>query len=1166
MSNHHRELWIKAGSVVLFGVGTLSGAPGCSEHKIAIYEEPPTVAILEPSDSDVFLEGVQIAFKVRLDDTDDGVESLDVQVRSDLEGTVSGEGTLGEREFNFVSDGLSGGTHTIKVEATDPDGKTGQDSVEIAIVPNTAPWVVFTSPEEGTVVGDHTGFLVAIESGDTEEAATSLRLTWSIDSVPFGAGATHPSADGRASAEVDSLEAGTHMVEVLIMDTQGATSTAQIEIVVIEGDDDEDGYYSVEIGGEDCDDTDPSINPDAVEICDGVDNDCDDKTDAEDPDLIDGITGHVDRDGDGFGDADTIITCDPSEIIADGSDCDDTDPSINPDATEVCDSIDNDCDALVDGMDPDTDGDGDGFSGCADDCADDNDAIHPDADEICDGIDNNCDGAIDGPSAIDAGTYFPDADGDGYGDADSPMVDCTRPTGAIDDGTDCNDATDAAHPGALEICDGIDNDCDTLVDGHDTDTDTDSDGFSACDDDCVDSDADIHPDADEICDEIDNDCDTVIDGASAIDALNWFADVDGDGFGDPDTFVRGCTIPTGASTDDTDCDDAHASAHPGAMEICDEIDNDCDTLIDGDDPDTDLDGDGFSTCENDCDDDDPDIHPDAMEICDGLDNDCDDTVDGTSATDATVFYRDADGDDHGTSDESTLACDAPEGFVDTDMDCNDGDHEIHPDAREVCDDGIDNDCDGLPGTCNWAGDMPIDEADRISYGEAEADEIGSSLAAGDITGDGVIDLIVGAAKADITGTNNGSVYLISGPLTETVGTIDYHADWRIDGNTSNDYLGGSVQVFDHDNDGQVDLIMSAIREDSAATDAGAVFIQYGPVLTDSMADDSDVTIVGETGGDSFGSAIASGDIDGDGIEDLIVGAYLQDEHEDEGGAAYLFLGDGSRWSGMIDARSFDTRWVSNERDMAMGASLNIPGDLNGDGSDDLLIGAPKNDDNANQAGAVFVVLGHTSELSLGATLLDSATHGRYRGAATMDRAGTSIASLGDVDGDGRIEFMIAAPHSDGEFGSDQGAVYGLLDPDLTGSHDLEDHSDFIFRGATERSQLGQSLNGNFDLNDDGFSDLVVGAAGESREFSWQGVGYLIYGSVLDFPRESFLPGAESAAFLGESSNDIAGTVVLAGPDLDGDGIDDMSIGAAKAQSSSGESSAGGIYTMFGRGL
>ena len=192
-------------------------------------------------------------------------------------------------------------------------------------------------------------------------------------------------------------------------------------------DDDGDGYEDEACGGDDCDDADPAINPGTAEVCDdGVDNDCDGKVDWADLDCI-----CWDDDGDGYDDE-----------ACGGDDCDDADPGVNPGADEICaDGIDNDCSGADDDRDMDEDGYFDKDCPGGNDCDDEDLATHPHAQEICDGKDNNCSGS---PGADEV-----DLDADGY------MV-CEG---------DCNDFQPLAHPGMQEIPgDGIDNDCDGLVD------------------------------------------------------------------------------------------------------------------------------------------------------------------------------------------------------------------------------------------------------------------------------------------------------------------------------------------------------------------------------------------------------------------------------------------------------------------------------------------------------------------------------------------------------------------------------------------------------------------------------------------------------------------------------------------------------------------------------
>jgi len=233
----------------------------------------------------------------------------------------------------------------------------------------------------------------------------------------------------------------------------------------------------------DCNDNNANINPNATEVCDGIDNDCDSMIDEG----LTFTTYYVDNDGDGFGTGNGQSLCsNPGAGYSTvAGDCNDNNADINPNAAEVCDGIDNDCDSMIDeGLSFTTyyvDNDGDGFgtgngqslcsnpgagySTVAGDCNDNNADINPNATEVCDGIDNDCDSMID--EGLSFTTYYVDNDGDGFGTGNGQTL-CSNPgAGYSTVAGDCNDNNADIKPNATEVCDGIDNDCDGLVDSAD---------------------------------------------------------------------------------------------------------------------------------------------------------------------------------------------------------------------------------------------------------------------------------------------------------------------------------------------------------------------------------------------------------------------------------------------------------------------------------------------------------------------------------------------------------------------------------------------------------------------------------------------------------------------------------------------------------------------------
>lgn len=701
-----------------------------------------------------------------------------------------------------------------------------------------------------------------------------------------------------------------------------------------------------------------------------------------------------------------------------------------------------------------------------------------------------------------------------------------------------------------------------------TATDADGDGFAAGED-CDDGDASVHPGAPEVCNGADDDCDGEADEGVA---QTWHADRDGDGFGDPEAVLASCALPDGYVADASDCDDDDPEARPTGVEVCDGVDNDCDGETDEgvvDAPTWFIDGDGdgfglddptqsYTGCDGasgyapeggDCDDDDPDSHPGAPEACDGVDNDCNDAVDDVSEGDAGAItvYPDGDRDGFGDDSGARAACapEADEAVVPGD--CNDANATVYPDAPEQCETPLDENCDGSRAPCERA----LADATVRAWGAGAGHRLGVAVVGGmDVNGDGTDDAAFSSPQADGQATGAGEVYVRLGPVTPSGQRVDLIADARISGQTDAAGFGQALATpGDLDGDGRAELLVGAPADSALGDRRGAAHLFRGADLSGSGLDSGDAlaTWAGESDGDEAGALVASaGDVTGDGIADLLVGARGDDDAATDAGALYLLSGadptPGART--LADATA---KLLGRAEGETVGEVASAAGDLDGDGFGDLLIGAPNAPRVAgDNVGVVWLVRGPVT----GAVGLGDAD-ATLEGAAALAFAGATTSGGGDVDGDGYDDFFVGSPGIDTALPA-AGAVYLIAGVPTVASLDeagLADVATATIAGEHADGQLGLGLAAGGDLDGDGAADLLVGA------YTAAGVaGGVVYGFLGPLSGALVTADAQATLFSGTSGDDVGASVSFAGS-IGSSTVDGVLIGLPGADDGGAESGA-----------
>jgi len=932
----------------------------------------PSCEMIYPSEGAVFEKGTETRLEARISDPDNTIAELKGEWRDDIEVMSSAVDSFSDQVINYDHSWATSGQHRVSLTVMDELGAVGGCDATVNV--GVRPKIVIESPRDGTEFLDwepiHVRAAVTDDDSEMDQIVVSL-----LDDNGNYFDSTAPQANSLVDFDLTgTLIPGDYSFNLVATDELGFSDEATTTFTVLQ-DQDQDGFPI----DEDCDDTQALTNPVAAEICDSIDNNCDGVID-------EGLlqTYFFDGDGDGYGDSNNFIAaCDvPIDHAVLDEDCDDAEPLSNPGTAEICDSIDNNCDGVVD----------EGF----------------------------------------LQTYFFDGDGDGYGVSSNFIAACDLPPGHAALDGDCADAVPSINPGAAEICDSIDNNCDGVVD----------EGF----------------------------------------LQTYFFDGDGDGYGDSNNFIAACDLPPGHAVLDGDCADAVPSINPGAIEIpYDGIDQDCD----GADL-TDVDDDGFDS----------------------------DVVGGD--------------------------------------DCDDYDPFVYPGAVETCGDGIDQDCDGFDNLDNI---IPLASADATFMsddGERAAWNIGN---VGDVSGDGRDDLAIEARFANNGPNIDGEIswgrihlffnHIAGNNMLANADAIlknrnpGYGPDYSID------------SAGDVNGDGYGDMV---VGDWIPFVWSGVVYLHYGPLSGEKDVANADASFVGEDMFDHAGHDVAGvGDVNGDGYDDILIGSPYAGVgfgvEPYRRGKAYLYYGP---LSGNHDLTIAPNIFLGNGSEDHAGFSVSGAGDVNADGFSDILIGADYANSINGRTGKVYLIHGPTSGI---VDLVDA--NAVFNGENPDDRAGTDISDAGDVDADGYDDALIGAPRHLNDRGEMTGRVY-LMSGTLTGVKSLS-NAKAIFIGESINGEIGRAVSNAGDVNGDGFDDLLIGKNGGIWEPGDDGAAFLFYGPVSGVHSVS----CADVIFAG-SNGESAGFDVVSAGDANEDGFDDLLIAAPLRSQSAFEN--GVAYLIYGGGL
>lgn len=490
----------------------------------------------------------------------------------------------------------------------------------------------------------------------------------------------------------------------------------------------------------------------------------------------------------------------------------------------------------------------------------------------------------------------------------------------------------------------------------------------------------------------------------------------------------------------------------------------------------------------------------------------------------------------------------------------------------------------VPAQPDWNLDLAGLPTDLTIRGASPGDQAGYSVAFGDVNGDGVADLLVGAPGVTAPGrTATGAVYVFYGRRSfaghATFDLTTHKPDVTILGEDDNDFLGTRVATGDVNGDGRVDIVMSGRGVDVGPRgETGGVYVIHGkpnlPALIDLDTTRADLTIYGRTKFDETGRSLAVGDVNHDGVDDILAGAPNGDPaNRNDAGTVHVIFGSSKFPTGAVldlSSRLADVTVHGRYQFTHLGSSLTV-GDFNNDGVDDLIIGAPFASQSKVRAGETYVVYGRV--LWSSPFILDLGTAAQpdltVVGRASNDNLSTTVA-VGDVNRDGKNDLLTtafaAAPGYPGPVRNNAGEANvifgGTFAPAFTWDLGVTP-PDIRVLGRAAGDRLGQG-GALADLDGDGVLDIIV-AAPDATPLSRTGAGttFLFRGKKSGAKTTIDLSTAQADwEIQGAATPDHTGQDAVAAGDFNGDGYSDLALGTPSADFPS-RLGAGGVRILYG---